>query len=256
MLSIALPGLVLSACAGNDQTARTSEPPERTTIEALDEAVRPAAQAVLDAPAVEVTTLWFDEDGQHIRIDWVDYRNDGSFVLVNQSISATLDEMARIQLDDSDYCASSGPAVYCDVDDPRTNEPWSRHAQATPEPTATQVPISLDLAAMATGNAAAAVPEDDQFVTRRPGADGMVVWTLETSADVADPTREWTIDPAGFLRSYWYGSDTGLPLGLYSRVQFDFVIVNDPAPIARPDLGTPLDLDSLDLPADLPRLDL
>lgn len=239
-----------SGCTGPDTAAKL----EPATIGELEAAVQPAAQALLDAAALEVTTLWFDETGSRVRADWLDYRHDGTFMLVNQSVSSTSDAMAWIQLDGESFCAASGPGLYCNIDNPQTNEPWARYNPRPVESNATQIPMSLELESMAASVNAEGVPEDEMKVSRRAEPDGTIVWTLEHPLGEGNLTREWTIDAAGFLRSYTAGSETEMPFGLYSRMEFGFVVGADPSPIAPPTVGTPLDLNSLDLPSDLPLL--
>lgn len=238
---------VITGTACTD-AAKKERDPEPTTIEELDAAVQSAAQTLLDAPGLEVTTRWFDEDGNHVRTDWLDYRSDGTFMLVNQSLSGTLDQMAWIQLANDRFCATSGAGFYCDIEDPKTNEPWARYDQTAVDLNSTQIPISLDLVATATASTADGVPTADLEASRQAGPDGAIVWTVDAPLGETRVTREWTIDAAGFLRSYTAGSDTGLPFGLYSKTQFDFVTVADPSPVDPPTVGTPLDLSALDLP--------
>lgn len=225
---------------------------ESATIEELNAAIGPAAQTVLDAPAVEVTTLWFDEDGEHVRTDWLDYRNDNTFLLVTQSAESAegpVDEMAIVRGLDREYCATSGPNLYCDVEAPQTNEPWTARQPREAEARAIQIPISLDLAAMAAGNAGVGA---EVAVTRQQGDGGGVTWLMTSLSDGSTVTHEWTIGPDGSLRSYAEGAETGLPLGLYSKTQFDFVVVNDADPVDTPLVGSPLDIGSLGLPGDVP----
>lgn len=240
-----------AGCAGSETTAQ----PAPATIGELEAAVQPAAQALLDARALEVTTLWFDENGSQVRADWLDYRHDGTFMLVNQSLSSTSDAMAWIQLDGDSFCATSGPGLYCDIDNPQTIEPWARYNRRPVESNATQIPIPLDIESMAASVNAEGVPEDEMEASRHAESDGAIVWTLDNPLGEGSLTREWTIDAAGFLRSYTAGSETGLPFGLYSKMEFGFVVGADPSPIAPPLVGTPLDLNALDLPTDLPLLD-
>jgi hypothetical protein len=257
--------LSLAACSGDGSDA-TAGPPEVISIDQLNAAVRPAAQAVLDAPAVQVTTLWFDPDGEHIRTDWLDHREDNTYIhredntymLVGQAFGPTdddVDEMAWIQLADTRFCASSGADLYCDIEDPQTDEPWApQEAPGVPE-NMTQLPISLDLEGMARdGTSVEGFGADQIKTTLQPGLDGGIVWTVETPSDDGAFTRGWKIDADGVLLSYTVGSDGGAPFGLYSRSQFEFLILADPAPILPPAVDTPLDLDALGLPPGLPLL--
>ena len=204
---------------------------------------------------MEVTTLWFDGDGEPIRVDWLDYRNDNTFLLVTQSAASaegTLDEMAIVRGLDREYCATTGPNLYCDVEAPQTNEPWTARQPRKAEAGATQIPISLDLAAMATGDPGVG---SEVAVTRRQGDGGEVTWVVTNTGDGAAFTQEWTIGSEGTLQSYAAGAEAGLPFGLYSKTQFDFVIVNDAEPVDAPPSGSPLDIGSLGLPPDVPLFD-
>lgn len=256
VLLVATAVTLVAGCSGGD--VDTDGPPEQSTVDALDTAVRPAAATLLDTSSLAVTTLWFDGDGERIRTDWLDYRAHDAFVIVTQLLGpadGSVDEMAWIQLADDRFCASSGPNLYCDVDNPKTDEPWALRKAVEVETNATRIPISLDLEAMATRSTAAGLPTENISATRQGTAGGDVLWTLITAADGDTLTQEWTIGSDGSLRSYVTGSATGLPFGLYSRMEFTFVIAMDPAPIGPPQIDTPLDLDTLNLPDDLLRSD-
>ena len=166
---------------------------------------------------MEVTTLWFDENGEHVRTEWLDYRNDNTFLLVTQSAESAegpLDEMAIVRKLDQEYCATTGPNLYCDVETPQTNEPWTARQPRTTEAGATQIPISLDLAAMATGTPGVAA---EVAVTRQEGAGGVATWVMTSSGDGEAFTQEWTIGSDGTLQSYAAGAETGLPSGCIPR---------------------------------------
>ncbi|MCP4308869.1 MAG: hypothetical protein GY788_29140 [bacterium] len=254
---LALATLASTACSG-DGSESTVGPAEVISIDQLNAAVRPAAQAILDAPAIQVTTQWFDPDGEHVRTDWLDYRDEGTYVLLGQSIGSPtddVDEIAWVQLADARFCASAGPDMYCDVDNPATAESWAQQETAAIPADSAQPPVALDLLGMANdGTNVAGFGADQIKTTLQPGLDGEIVWTVETSLDEGSFTRVWRIDADGVLVSYTVGADSGAPLGLYSRSRFEFVIPAKPTPIEAPDLDAPLDLDTMGLPPGLPLL--
>lgn len=258
IVSVLILATIVSAACSGDGSDATAGPPEVISMEQLNAAVRPAAQAVLDAAAVQVTTQWFDPDAQHVRTDWLDHREDNTYTVLGQTVSAPdgdINEMAWIQLADARYCASSGADMYCDVEDPETNEAWAPQETPAIESSSGQLPIALDLAGMARdGTTIEGFGADQIKTTLQPELNGEIVWTVTTPLDDGFFTRVWRIDADGALLSYTVGSDDGTPFGLYSRSQFDFVILANPTPISPPDLDTPLDLDTLGLPSGLPLL--
>ncbi len=258
-IALAALGLVAAACSATESSS-TFGPSEPTTIEALDAAVAPAAQAILDADAVEITTTWFDGDGEHVRTDWLDWRPDGNFLMFSQFSGpgdSAIDQMASVQLDGDRFCATTGPNMYCDIEDPKINETWALRDPAPADSAATRIPISLNLEAMAGagGSVDDGLPTDARSATKRARRDGTTTWSLHTPFGEGLLNRTWTIGTDGFLASYSAGSESGMPFGVYSRTEFRFVVIDDPTPITEPALDTQLDLGSLGLPGDLPLFD-
>ncbi|MDX2342221.1 MAG: hypothetical protein QNL12_00065 [Acidimicrobiia bacterium] len=258
-IALAAVGLAFAACS-TTQSTDTFGPAQPTTIEALDAAVAPAAQAVLDVDAVEITTTWFDGDGEHVRTDWIDWRSDSNFLMVSQFAGPgdnEVDQMASVQLDGNRFCATTGPNMYCDIDDPKINEAWKLQSPVPAESAANRIPISLNLEAMAGagGSVDEGLPTDARTATKRARRDGTTTWSLHTPFGEGLLTRTWTIGTDGFLASYSAGSESGMPFGLYSRIDFRFLIIDDPTPITEPALDTPLDVGSLGLPGDLSLFD-
>ncbi len=258
-IALAALGLTVSACSTTESTG-TFGPAEPTTIETLDAAVAPAAQAIVDADAVEITTTWFDGDGEHVRTDWIDWRPDGNFLMFSQFAGpgdSAIDQMASVQLDGDRFCATTGPNMYCDIEEPKVNEAWALRDPAPVGTEATRIPISLNLEAMASagGSVDDDLPTDASSATRHGRGDGTTMWSTDTPFGEGLLSRTWTIGADGFLVSYSVGSETGMPFGLYSRTDLKFVINDDPTPVTAPALDTPLDVGSLGVPGDLPLFD-
>ena len=79
-----------------------------------------------------------------------------------------------------------------------------------------------------------------------------MTWVMTSPVDGSAFSQEWTIGSDVTLQSYSAGAEAGLPFGLYSKTQFDFVVVNEADPVDAPLVGSPLDIGSLGLPGDVP----
>lgn len=248
-----------TGCSGEDAAPGTSGPPQPTTVEELDAAIRPAAVALLDAPGFETTVLRFGEERKLDKTTWLDYRSAGQHVSFLATIGGTFDRIghsAWIQVGGERYCATSGISS-CGVGEGGTDGLWTRRGPAPTGPEVDRIPIGLDLAAMAEGstlNSAAEVPDVAMELTKQVMADGGTVWTWTAPFLDGDATRSWTVDRDGVLVAHSLRSET-VPIDLVAAtaLEFEFTIVENPAPIVPPDVGSALDLAKLGLPGDLPR---
>jgi hypothetical protein len=172
---VILLSLAVTARSSEETFSGTTGAPETVTIEDLDTATRPAAQALLDSPFLKATMAYFDLDNpEHIyRFDWIGARANGEQVVVAREV----DSDALVAFVQTGGVRFSASAIG------EENQPCSRFGPALDPPEgalglylATQMAEGTSLV-VATESAAA-----DSTVTRQAAANGSTVWRLTRSS--------------------------------------------------------------------------
>ncbi len=241
--------VVTTACSASGEPEVTVGPQESSTVAELDAGVAPAAQALLEAPGLRITAVYFGfaDPEQATRFDWLEYRAEGNFFAVYSELDPRRVE-AFIQV---------GEELYTATITAQADEPWSALGLQPKPPTE-----FLDLLALLTAIAEQpsmlvdGEPAESE-VTRQQDGDGNVLWTLRekgSNPDVIGLAAQWLINGDGVLQFYRVGSDVE-PIAGSSGIVYEFGIADDLDPLEPPALGTPLDLEERGIPSELIELD-
>lgn len=245
--------LMVCACveSGGGSTAPASSP-ITVLVEELEAARSAAAGRLLEAPGIKTLSRSYGEDQQLRRIAWVDYRKNGDYLYLSYFIDQAVDEpsemLAVVKAGDTELHAR----VAADGE-----QPWSLPSPTGFEPFISRepgwLPVGLDLHEFANTSILDDVPYDEAEAVRQSLDDGTEMWTLMISRRISgedvDTVLTFEIAPDGRL-DYTFETETGITAD--PRIEYELVPVEDPEPIQIPNIGEPLDLDSLDVPENLP----
>lgn len=233
----ALALLVLAACGGGAEPARLPE---------LEAEVRAAAQALLDAPGFDATAVRRGEDGAVSRVDWVHWLASGDYrhATAGRPVSgAEPSVFGLVQVGADLFAARLGPVG---------DEAWARRDDGPTE----RVPLPLELEAIAGGTTSpVADVEGGAELAREMGPGGDVRWVVDAPLRGDRLVQTWVVGGDGALRSYTVRTAGGSVIqDGTTAVDYGFTPLADPAPVAPPPLGAPLDTTELGVPPDLPLL--
>jgi hypothetical protein len=251
--SLATTSTAEPATAAPPETSTTAADPAAQAIAELDAAIRSGAQLLLDTPDLGVTSLEFGESGVHIQTKWEDRRANGDQLLFSATPFAEgLQLLANVWVGGERFCATSGPSL-CETSG-TADQPWQSFGSTDPEAVFGD-PL---LVGWAEGRALIDLQDlrsEDIAVTTETDDEGGTLWRLITPfAFAADEQiiRQWRFRADGFLQMYEIRSESGIMFaGTISAHEMAFVELDNPAPLIPPELGTSLEIDSLNLPQDL-----
>ncbi len=247
---VVLGGTILLWGGLADDTPVVVGQPETVTIDQLDAAVRPAVNALADAPGLVATQEAFF-DGQLGESVWVDYRSNGDFISV---LAADLAAVGKGRIGKSAVAYVDGTFYLASISADGIDVPWH---QLEEEPALPEPPIPLGVL-LPEGLYPSNTEEPGAVqveATRQNMSDGGTRWTLTQLLSDGTFTQHWGIHPDGHLRTYSVETDqlgdpslfpSGLPSG-----RIDFTPLVRPDPIAPPEVGTTLNPTEYDIPEDL-----
>lgn len=231
-----------------------SGPVETATLEELDAVVRPAIDALLEAPGFVVAQEAFF-NGQLGDSVWVTSRPGGDFVsltardlsVLSSASSATsgIEISARAYVDGVLYQAGTTP---------EDETPWFEveEAQVPDDP---QIPIGVPFPDGLYPATPSELENEQTEATRQRLSNGGIRLTAKRSSDTSEfiITEYWEIHPDGHLAEYSFEtnqtSDPEFPVPSLARLSFR--LLTESNPISAPAVGTPLDLTKYDIPQDL-----
>lgn len=244
---------ILLSDAGSQDTPEPAGPEETVTFQELDTAVRPAVDALVEAPGFTVGQEGFF-DGQIGQSVWATSRPDGDFVSLTArdvsvvssgtGASSGIEITARAYVDGVLYQAATTPEA---------DTPWSEveEAQTPDDP---HLPIGVPFPQGLYPPSPEDPGENGQAeATRQRLSNGGIRLTATQSSDTSGFVMTWDIHPDGHLVGYSMETDqTSSPeFPFPSRARLGFRLLTDPSPISTPSVGTPLDLTQYDIPQDL-----
>jgi hypothetical protein len=246
ILAILAIGMVATAaCSGADEPGVTVGPQEPATMAEVDAAVAAAAQVLLDANGIRITAVYFgvEEPEQAARFDWLEYRSDGDFFLVQNQREPRLVE-AFIQVDGELFTATTTG---------ESDEPWSALG-AQPDRLEELLDLLTLLATIAEQpSQLVAQGAGPSQVSRQQDSEGNVLWTYRVDSsdgDIIEFAAQWLINGDGVLQFYRVGSEAE-PISGSSGIVYEFGVADDLEPLDPPVLGSQLDLEERGVPGEL-----
>ena len=211
----------------------------------LDAAVGPAAQALLDAPELRITAVYFgiEDSEQATGFDWLEYRMEGDFLVVfNQREPRHVE--AFIQIDGELYSATTTA---------QGGEPWSAAGSQLGNPS--ELLGLLEILTQNASQPSRLIGEtgSGSQVTSQQDSEGNSLWTFRQNSsdpDVIELAAQWLLNRDGILHLYRVGSDVE-PISGFGGIVYEFGLADDLERLERPALGTPLDLEDLGVPEGL-----
>lgn len=238
--------LVLAGCTSSSAPEVSVGPLETATVSELDAAVRPAAQALLDAPGLRIATVYFDfADPETVsRFDWLEYQSTTDYLVVTNQIQPR-DAAALLVIDNTSFSATAGATG---------SQPWTATGVAQDNPVDSVEALRL-LAAMteqATPTLVAGSERENE-VTRQQDSEGNTLWTLNSPGpdpELVTMAAQWIISSDGVLQFYRVSSEVE-PISGASGIVYEYGVADDLERREPPEVDSLLDLEELDVPAAL-----
>lgn len=245
---------ILFSDGDGETTPEPAGPVEKVTLEELDTAVRPAVDALVEAPGFTIAQQAFF-DSQLGESVWATSRRNGDFV----SLAARDESVRDFERSESSGVAVTGRAyvdgvLYHAALTPEDDTPWFEAGEAQTPDDDPHLPIGVQFPEGLYPPTQEDLEENEQVeATRQLLSNGGIRLTATHGSDTSEFVMMWDIHPDGHLEEYSLETNqaTSPEFPVPSQAQLRFSLLTDPSPISAPAVGTPLDPTQYDIPSDL-----